>query len=229
MPSSEIRTIVPGVHVAEAPQGFLGIEVGARMTVLELDGGLLVHSPIALEPDTISHLGSPRWVLAPNLLHHLYVGPWIDAGLEAWAAPGLPDKRPDLHFHGVVEQPTSHPFGDDLLLMPLACFALTNEVALLHRPSRTLIVSDLVFNFSPEAPWSTRAAMRCLGGYPGCKVTLLERLGMRRAVARRELNALAQWDFDRLIMAHGDVIETGGKKALLDAFRWLLGSSSSQP
>ncbi len=34
--------------------------------------------------------------------------------------------------------------------MPLACFGYTDEVALLHRPSRTLVVSDLVFNFPPR-------------------------------------------------------------------------------
>ncbi|MGM0557277.1 MAG: hypothetical protein ACQEVA_12915 [Myxococcota bacterium] len=38
--------------------------------------------------------------------------------------------------------------------------------------------------------------------------------------ARREVEHLANWDFDRLIMAHGEVIETGGKSALLEAFGW---------
>lgn len=206
--------------MVEAPQRYLGIEVGARMTVLELDGGLLVHSPLAIEPSAIAHLGQPRWVLAPNRLHHLYVGPWIEAGLEAWAAPGLPDKRPDLHFHGVV-QPHSRPFGDEVELLPLRCFPFTREVVVLHRPSRTLVVTDLVFNFPATAPWLTRASMRCMGGYPGCATTLIERVGMRRPIARQELAVLAEWDFDRVIMAHGEIIETDGKAAVLDAFGWL--------
>lgn len=221
----QIRPIAPGVHVAEAPQRYLGLEVGARMTVLELEGGLLVHSPVALDPGAIAHLGTPRWVLAPNLLHHLYVGPWAEAGLEAWACEGLPEKRPEVDFEGVLE-PGVSPFGPQVELLPMTCFGMTNEVVLLHRPSRTLIVCDLVFNFAPSAPWTTRAAMRCLCGYPGCRVTLLERLGMRRAVARRELGALAGWDFDRVVMSHGEVIETGGKAALLGAFSWLLGPTA---
>lgn len=220
MPSPAPREVAPGVHVVEAPQRFYGLEVGARMSVLELDGGLLVCSPVALDPAALAPLGTPRWVLAPNLLHHLYVGPWAAAGLEAWAAPGLPDKRPDVGFHGVVT-PDDRPFGDDVWLLPLQCMPLTNEVVVLHRPSRTLIVTDLVFNIPSTAPWLTRAAMRCLCGYPGCRTTLVERVGMRRDVARRELDTLAGWEFDRLIMAHGDIIETGGKAALLDAFRWL--------
>lgn len=216
-----LREVAPGVHVLEAPQRFYGLPVGTRMTVLQLEGGLLVHSPVATTPDAVAHLGRPRWVLSPNLLHHLYVGPWAEAGLEAWAAAGLADKRPDVAFHGTV-QGDEQPFGDEVWLMPLSCFPSTNEVLVLHRPSRTLIVTDLVFNFPATAPWITRAAMRCLLGYPGCRTTLVERLGMRRDVARRELAALAKWDFDRLIMAHGDIIETGGKQALLSAFDWLV-------
>lgn len=215
-----LHQIAPGVHIAQAPQRFFGLEVGARMTVLELEGGLLIHSPIELEPALVEAVGQPRWVLAPNLFHHLYAGPWIGAGLEGWAAQGLPKKRPDLSFHGVIADGVQ-PFGDEIEVLGLTCFPLSNEVVVLHRPSRTLIVTDLVFNLPSSSPWTTRTAMRCLCGYPGCQTTLLERVGMRRDAARRELAQIMSWDFDRVIMAHGDIIETGGRAALQHAFRWL--------
>ena len=220
MPTPELRQIAPDVHVIEAPQRFYGLEVGARMTILSLDEGLLLHSPVAAPPALVERLGAPRWALAPNLLHHLYIGPWAERGVEAWAAPGLARKRADVGFAGEVVAGVQ-PFGGAVEVLPMTCFAMTREVALLHRPSGTLIVSDLVFNLSPEAPWTTRAAMRCLCGYPGCKVTLLERLGMRREAARREIEHLLSWPFDRLIMAHGEIVETGGKEALRRAFSWL--------
>ena len=215
-----MRALAPGVHVTEAPQRFFGLEVGARMTVLETSGGLLVHSPLPVDPAALAPLGTPRWVVAPNLLHHLYVGPWIAAGVEAWAPVGLAAKRPDLSFAGVLDT-AGAPFGDEVAVFPLRCFAFTNEVVLLHRPSRTLVVTDLVFNLSPTAPWPTRAAFACLGGYPGCRTTLLERVGFDRAVARREIGLLLEQDFDRLILAHGDVVETGGREALAGALGWL--------
>ncbi len=215
-----LREVAPGVHEVRARQRYMGLEVGARMTVLETSNGLIVHSPVGVDPALVSGLGAPGRLLAPNLLHHLYVGPWIDAGWDAWAAPGLAVKRPDLAFQGTIEG-DANPFGPDVRLLPMSCFSMTREVAVLHRPSRTLIVTDLVFNLSPDMPWRTRATMRMLGGYPGCRITLLERVGMDAELARRELSELANWDFDRLIMAHGEVIETGGKQALLDAFGWL--------
>jgi hypothetical protein len=160
--------------VVEADQRFFGLEVGARMTLLDTARGRLAISPVAADPEAV---GRPRWVLAPNKFHHLHVGPWVAAGAEAWGARGLPEKRPDLRFAGVIE-PGAAPFGDEVLLVPLACFPLTNEVVALHRPSRTLVVTDLVFNFPPTAPWTTRAAMWCACGYPGCRASAVEKVGM---------------------------------------------------
>src|SRR5690554_3960745 len=142
------RQLTEGVHILDAPQRFMGLEVGARMTVLELDGGLFLHSPVACDPSLVEGIGAFCWVLAPNLLHHLYVGPCAAAGLEALAAPGLAEKRPDLRFHKTIGAP-ARLAGDDLELLPLTCIPMTIGVVGLQRPSRTLLVSELVFNFGP--------------------------------------------------------------------------------
>jgi hypothetical protein len=215
-----LRQLADAVHVVERPQRFWGIELGARMTVLELEGGLLVHSPVDLDPSAIAHLGPVRWALAPNLFHHLYVGRWAATGAEAWAAPGLPKKRPDVPFAGVVTRGAA-PFGADVEVFPLTSLPLVNEVVVLHRPSRTLLTVDLVFNMNAGAPWLTRAALRAALAYPGPNASMIERTLMRRQTARLEIAELLDQDFDRLILAHGDVIETGGKSALADAYAWL--------
>lgn len=208
------------IHTFDAPQRFLGLEVGCRMTAIVVGGGVLLHSPIDAAPAAVEALGEPRWLLSPNRMHHLHAGPWLARGLEGWAAPGLPEKRPDLSFSHVVEAPCA-PFGEDVQLIPLRCFSLTNEVVVYHRPSRTLVVTDLVFNFTADAPWLTRAGMWCSGAYPGCRASILERVGMDRAVAREEIAGLLALDFDRLIPSHGAIIESGGREALRSAYRWL--------
>jgi hypothetical protein len=45
-----------------------------------------------------------------------------------------------------------------------------------------------------------------------------------RAAARRSLERILAWDFDRVIVSHGDVLETGGRAALERGFAWLRGS-----
>lgn len=216
-----MRPLASDVYEVQAPQSFLGLEVGARMTVFRLADGVLVHSPVDVDPAGVAELGPLKWALAPNLFHHLYLGRWKEAGAACYAPPGLAAKRPDLDLDAVIEQ-VSHPFGPEVTLIPLKCFPMTQEIALLHRPSGTLVLTDLLFNLSAEMPWSTRAAFTCLGGYPGCKTTLLERVGLKRDIARKELTELLELDWDRLVMAHGDIIDSGGKQALRGAFSWLL-------
>ena len=215
-----LRAITDSVHVHETGQRFFGLEVGARMTLLSLEGGLLLHSPTACPPEEVARLGSARWILSPNKLHHLYAGPWMARGAEGWCARGLETKRSDLPWTGTVAE-ECRPFGDEVLLVPLRCFPFSNEVVLFHAPSRTLVVTDLVFHFGPDAPLLTKAAMCAAGGYPGCRTTGLERVGMNRAVARSEIRRLLELDFDRLIPSHGHIVETGGKQALRGAFDWL--------
>jgi len=44
----------------------------------------------------------------------------------------------------------------------------------------------------------------------------------KRDLARRSLEKLLSWDFDKLIIAHGDCIENDAKSFVEQAFRWLM-------
>ena len=88
----------------------LGLKLGSRMTVVRLaDGGLLLHSPIALDHATIDELralGEVTHVVAPNLYHHLHAGPAVEAFPEAQlhGPAALHRKRRDLSFdHTLTE------------------------------------------------------------------------------------------------------------------------------
>jgi hypothetical protein len=221
MDAPHLTPLTENVWIAQRNQRYHGVEVGTRMTVLRLKDGVLLHSPIDAAFEAVESLGPVRWALGPNLLHHLYLAPWAARGVALWGAPGLDQKRKDLRFEGLIEE-ECEPFGPEVLVIPLRCFAMTREVVLHHRPSGTLVVTDLFFNFGAEAPWFTRWVMRLLGGFPGPGVTVLEKVGMKRDIARREVTRLLELDFDRVILAHGALVPSGGRQVLRDAFRWLL-------
>lgn len=209
--------------VVRRPLSFFGLQVGTRMTVVRFGRDLLLHSPVAPD-DALLHalagLGRVRWVVGPNKWHHLYLGPWMDRGAEGWAVAGLHHKRPDLRFGGTVG--TSSPWPSALEAHALSCIPFTDEAVFLHRPSRTLVVSDLLFNLGPDTPALTRAAMWAGGGHPGPCCTLLERVMMQRAAARVDLERILAWDFDRVVLAHGDVVEEGGHEAMRRAYAWAI-------
>lgn len=215
-----LEKVAQNVWSVRRRQRYHGVEVGTRMTIFRLGDGLLLHSPVDVARELVEALGPVRWVLAPNLLHHLYLGAWAEHGVSLWGAPGLDEKRRDLRFEGIVRE-EGEPFGPEVLAIPLRCFSMTNEVILHHRPSRTLVVTDLFFNFDGGAPWFTRWMMRLMGGFPGPKTTVLEKYGMDRKLARQEIRRLLELDFDRVVLSHGAIIPTGGRDALTQAFRWL--------
>jgi hypothetical protein len=222
-----LQPFADGVWTAEQQLRYLGVPVGARMTVVRLaDGRLLIHSPIRPTDELraeVEKLGTVALLLSPNKYHHLFIKPWMEAypGAQAWAAPGLPKKRKDVTFTGVVEDGAG-PWAPDVEHVVWRGAPILNEVVLLHRPSRTLICCDLVHNLLPEHAGSTKFFFWMLGGYPGVRTSLLDRLANRdRAAARASLDRVLAWGFDRMIMAHGSPVATGAHDALAGAYRWL--------
>jgi hypothetical protein len=42
-----------------------------------------------------------------------------------------------------------------------------------------------------------------------------------RKIARREVDRILEWDFDRVALAHGAQVERDGHEILRDAYAWL--------
>ena len=228
-----LRALAEDVWVAEQPQGFYGIEVGTRMTVVRLaDGGLWLHSPVTPTPElraAVDAIGPVRWLVAPNRWHHLYVGPWREAyaGAQIWGVRGLQKKRPDLKLDGVLDDTAPAAWAGQIDQLARQGAPVMGEVVFLHKKSRSLVVTDTAHNFGDEAPTGTRVFFTLLGGWRGFRTTLADRMVTKdRAAARASLERMLAWDFDRIIVCHGQVLESGGKDALRRAYAWLLDGRS---
>ena len=223
-----LRRLADDVWVTERPQRFFGLPVGARMTVIRLSGGrLLLHSPLPLDAALraeLDALGRVACAVAPNRLHHLYAGDVVRAYPEArlWVAPGLPEKRPDLVHAGVLGDEAPVEWRGELEQAFFRGRPYENEVAFFHPATRTLILCDLAFNFGPRDAWPTRVLMSLLRSYGKLGPSKLDPLLIRdRAAARASLERILAWDFDRVIVAHGDVQESGGYVLMRDGYAWL--------
>ena len=217
------------IWIAARPQRFFGFEFGTRMTVIRLAGGsLLLHSPVALDPQLrreLDSLGRVRFAVAPNRFHHLYAGEVAKAYPEArlWVAPGLEQKRPDLAIEGVLGDEAPGAWKEEVDQVFFRGRPFENEVVFLHRASRTLILCDLAFNFGPRMPFATRLVARLIGSYGRFGPSRLDPLLIRdRRAARQSLERILAWNFDRIVIAHGDVLGSGGSNALRSGYAWLL-------
>jgi hypothetical protein len=223
-----LRKLDENLWVAQRPLRYMGLAVGARMTVIRFaDGSLWVHSPLRLTFELrqeVEALGTVRFLVAPNKYHHLYIGQWMNAWPEAraYAAPGLPEKRKDLSFHAVLSDQAPTEWAGQVEVLPWQGAPALGEVVFFHRASRTLVLTDTAYNMGPEAPPVTRFTFRLLGGYGRLSTSLIDRfLNRDRAAARRTVDTILQWDIQRVILAHGHIVERDGAQAFREAYAWL--------
>jgi len=224
-----LRELTPDLWVTERSLTFAGVDVGTRMTVIRLrEGELFLHSPVALDPELqreLDALGTVRFAVAPNRMHHLFIGDYSEAYPKAqlFAAPGLETKRKDVGWHAVLGDEAPPAWAGQLEQLFFRGYPLANEVVFFHPPSRSLLLTDLAFNIGPDSPPATRFAFRLLRAYERFGPSLLERILIRdRSAGRASLQGILAWDFDRVIVAHGQVLAEGGRDALRAGYAWLL-------
>ncbi len=229
-----MQQIHSDLWVTDSPLRFLGLEVGARMTIVRLPGPkLLLHSPITATPDLVQEvkaLGPVAYVVAPNRLHHLFVDEWQRVCPDAllYAAPGLDTKRADLVIDGVLGDEPEPGWKGVVDQVLVDGFPFANEVVFFHRPSATLIATDLAFKIGASSPPLTRLVFRLAGTFGRLSPTLLERLLVRdKAAFRRSLTRILEWPFERVVVAHGEVSEQGSREELVRGYSWLLGKGPS--
>jgi hypothetical protein len=225
-----LERVADGVWVATRSLPLVVGDVGTRMTVVRLASGeLMLHSPVRIDPatrDAVDRVGRVRWIVGPSKVHHLFLGDWTAAhpDAELCGAPGLPEKRRDLRFAHVMDGAWQAPWGGELLHHPFAGAPFMNEVVFFHPASRTLLLTDLAFNVERGAPNRARVFHWLVGAVGRFGPHRIIRFGIRdRAAARRSLATILAWDFDRVIVTHGSVLESGGRAALERGFAFLGG------
>jgi hypothetical protein len=206
-----------------------GIAIGTRTTLVGLSqGGLFMHSPGPLSPelvDSINALGPVRHIVAPNDFHHLYV----EENAKAWpearvhVSAGLPAKLPDLASPRVLGDEAPGEWAADLEQVWMRGAPRVNEVVFYHPRSRTLVVTDFAFNLAKGGPLLLRLFLWLNGAAGRFTASRLMKIMYRdRAAARESARKVFAWDFDRVVLCHGDVVDTGAKKKLEPEFAWLL-------
>jgi hypothetical protein len=216
-----------GMWIAGAPLTYMGLHLGTRMTVVRLaNGDLWVHSPIALTDElgaAVDALGPVRHIVAPSLYHHLSAGEWHKryANASFWGPAALAKKRKDLTLTAKLEEAATAPWAGELAPVHVdGC--MLDETVFLHGATRTIVSADLTENFATSSHWFTRVYLKASGihGKPGWG-RFLRILYRDRAAARKSVDALLALDFDRIVIAHGDIIRSGGKEAIRSTFEFL--------
>jgi hypothetical protein len=199
-----------------------------KMTVFLLASGeVAIHSALAMDEAGMAALeaiGRPSWILVPNSYHYSDAGWYADrypsARVLVPAAARVKLFEKVRRIDGAVDDDWPEAYRAELAVVPLAG-TRNGEVAFVHAPSRTLVLTDAVFNYrGHDLPFFARMFMRlnrAYGGFRPSRIFTSFVIGNRDAF-HASIESLLEHDFDRVIMSHGSVLATGGKDAIRDAF-----------
>lgn len=223
-----LHPVAPELWHAQHLLRFAGLDISARMTVARLpDGGLWLHSPVHLS-DTLAaqlaELGEVAHVLAPSKSHSGFLDQYLAAYPQAHfhIAPGLERIKP--RFTGLTRL-TDIPHAAWAGVLDQRVFAgipALNEVVFFHRPSRSLILTDLCQWIQGDLPLRTRLVARLTGVRERLALPLQLKLFTRdKARARASRDRILAWPFERVIVAHDQIIETDAHAQVARALSWL--------
>ena len=229
---ASLQPFAENLCIADGPTvRAVGIPFPTRMIVVQLDcGAWWVNSPVSVGRELLDHMtakGPVRYLIAPTKLHVWRLESWhaLFPTAELWAPPQVPHAFKHLSFAGVLgdEPPIGWAADFDQLVFRGNLFV--EEVYFLHKKSRTVIFGDFIQNHPPAKGRPLRNALFNLTGvaWPQGGVPFDIRLSfINRERARRSLEKLLAWDFDKLILAHGVCVEKDAKAFVTRAFHWLV-------
>ncbi len=236
-PQQTLKPVDENIWIADGPLiTFKGVPFPTRMTVIRLaSGGLFIHSPIELTEKLkaeIDQLGVVEHLISPNKIHYWWIGKWGEIYPTAvkWASPGArkaAQKQGWTFDRDLAE--VADPIWDlDLNQLIVHGSRFLEEVVFFHKPSRTLILADLIENFEGRKIRSPilRFLIKLAGNYdPDGKLPIDLRLSYwgRHASLRATIQTLLDWQPERIILAHGRWYESNGTAELKRAFRWVKG------
>ncbi|HEY2049566.1 MAG TPA: DUF4336 domain-containing protein [Caulobacteraceae bacterium] len=217
--------LTDGSHVEVA-----GFRYPTRMAVIRLTGGgLFIWSPVSLSETLrrqLEGLGEVRFLVAPNSLHHLFLAEWRQAYPQArlYGAPGLQQRRKDIDFDAELGDAAPAEWTEDLDQVRVPGNRITTEVVFFHRSSGVVLFTDLIQHF-PRGwfrGWRSVVARLDLMTEPEPSVPRKFRIAFfDRRAAREALRRVLAWPSSKVVMAHGQPVESDGQAFIARAFRWL--------
>jgi hypothetical protein len=214
-----LNKVTENVWEVVAPLKLPGLRMDHRMTVLRLAGGeLLVHSPVEYSKElgrAIQEIGTVKWFVAPSRFHDMYWPQWFSAfpRTRFVAVRGLKEDHSELPFSDVLEAGAGF-WNEEVVALPVRGVPKLNEVALLHSPSRSLIVADLLFNIDVGAQnLFGRLFLKANGIYGGPGISRIFRSHIKdKAAFQESLREIQGRAFERIVLGHG--ANVGGNEVL---------------
>ncbi|CAJ1434151.1 unnamed protein product [Effrenium voratum] len=197
----------------------------ARMTIIRLsDGSFCVHSPSPFDEVCEQFFGNRRlsYLLAPGDMHHFHIVDWARRFPHAvkLICPGVEQKQPSLLHDGFIHDYLAKHVGSDAFTSEFEAvasegFGLIREVVMYHKPSRHLLLVDLV-EYIGDGYVGYNRCLRvfwwCFGMWNRPKPAPEYQFSVQDQDKVRQFlgTILTRWEIRGIILAHGtNVLQVG--------------------
>jgi hypothetical protein len=226
------------IWILEYPIRYGGMDLFARMTLIRLDNGdVIVHDPCRIDEaqkDQIDTIGKVKYIVAPGNFHHLFVTDFQQRypDAETFLCPGLERKRADIPFDWILGNRPDPRWHGAIEQVVIQGTRIINEVAFFHTPSKTLILVDLLENIGDDYQHHAGLWLRfwwkvVFKMWNNPKAAPEYQIGGgNKAQVKNALEKILAWQAERVILAHGELIEGNVNAILLTAWQKVLTHSS---
>ena len=213
-----LTEVQPGIHTFDffCPIG-PGMAFPARSTLIQQqdDGKVFVISPGPFDEETfkeIEALGERIILVSPNMMHHMF----IQQSFERW---------PKVEIYGnpnlwkLKKQPWLKPYIKDIKgihevlninikAMYVRGNAFLSETVFYDSRRKTLVVTDLVFNMDNTVGFLAGLTLRMAGVYNKLGQSRVVKFSTKNKMSyKTSIEKILEFDFERIIPAHGAIIE----------------------
>lgn len=228
-PSILVEFVPRAIWICSYPVHYSGLDFFACMTVVRLKNGkLIIHSPGPISHDLakeIEKLGEPSHIVAPGSFHYFHVAEAQTCFPKAntWICPGVESKRPDLSFDWFLSDRTPEEWNGEIEQVLVRGTRFMSEVALFHQPSKTLLLVDLIENIGDSTPgtdWKLKLWWKGVFHMWNTPKPAPEyQLGWKnKEAAAKSLNRILDWNFEQIIISHGENILENAKDVARQAW-----------
>ncbi len=178
-----------------------GRELPLRLTAVRLSNKKLwIHAPTPLTnvlKMQISKVGDVGYLCSANNLHNMFFMDWVKSypQAEPWVSAGIPEKLSDLNHYNVLKK---NVWSDDFDATSMRRVPKFDETVFFHYKSKSLIVTDLVQHHTQKGVFLAPPLHR--------KGIIQDQKAFSDFISH-----IKKWDFNRIIVAHGDIIEVQAK------------------
>ena len=224
------------IWLKEYPIHYAGVDFNSRMTVVRLaNGNRFIHSTCEIDEiakSLIERIGNVEFIVAPGSCHYLYVesAQKVFPDAETFICPGIERKKPEIEFDWLLSDRPDERWENDFDQVLVRGNKFIWDVAFYHKATRTLILVDLIENIIDETEgvsWTLKLWWKLVFRmWNNPKPAPEYQLGWKdKKAASKSLKRILSWDFERIIISHGDLIEENAKSVALRAWKTPLESS----